>query len=130
MWKRISGDHFVDVMQDISGWGDIVAIVHTKDVIFEFNGRLPGGALGHGFYNLKGGTSLSGHLRHENCRAIVFLRRRFMGMDTLSVQFLNAEGEAMFKIYVGRDEDRRLKADQVERFAQLERRFSSASEGK
>jgi putative heme utilization carrier protein HutX len=130
IWKRISGDHFVDVMQDISGWGDIVAIVHTKDVIFEFNGRLPGGALGHGFYNLKGGTSLSGHLRHENCRAIVFLRRRFMGMDTLSVQFLNAEGEAMFKIYVGRDEDRRLKADQVERFAQLERRFASTSEGK
>jgi putative heme iron utilization protein len=46
------------------------------------------------------------------------------------VQFLNAEGEAMFKIYVGRDEDRRLKADQVERFAQLERRFASTSEGK
>jgi putative heme utilization carrier protein HutX len=130
MWKRISGNHFMDVMQDISGWGDVIAIVHTKDVIFEFNGRLPAGALGHGFYNLKGGSSLSGHLRHENCRAIVFLRRPFMGMDTLSVQFLNADGEAMFKIFVGRDEDRRLKTDQVERFAQLERRFASASEGK
>jgi putative heme utilization carrier protein HutX len=129
IWKRISGDHFVDVMQDISGWGNIMAIVHTKDVIFEFNGRLPAGALGHGFYNLKGGSSLSGHLRHENCRAIVFLRRPFMGTDTLSVQFLNADGEAMFKIFVGRDEERRLKADQVERFAQLERRFATVSEG-
>jgi oxygen-independent coproporphyrinogen-3 oxidase len=127
MWKRISGDHFVDVMQEISGWGDIIAIVHTKDVIFEFNGRLPGGALGHGFFNLKGGSALSGHLRHLNCRAIVFLRRPFMGMDTLSVQFLNAHGEAMFKIFVGRNEERRLKADQVERFAQLERRFASVS---
>jgi putative heme iron utilization protein len=33
----------------------------------------------------------------------------------------------MFKIFVGRDKERRLKADQVERFAQLERRFASAS---
>jgi putative heme utilization carrier protein HutX len=130
MWKRISGDHFVDVMQDVSEWGDIIAIVHTKDVIFEFNGRFPAGALGHGFYNLKGGSSVSGHLRYENCRAIVFLRRPFMGTDTLSVQFLNGDGEAMFKIFVGRDAERRLKADQVERFAQLERRFASVSEGK
>jgi putative heme utilization carrier protein HutX len=130
MWKRISGDHFMDVMKDISGWGDIIAIVHTKDVIFEFNGPLPAGAPGHGFYNLKGGSALSGHLRHENCRAIVFLRRPFMGMDTLSVLFLNADGEAMFKIFVGRDEQRRLKTDQVERFAQLESRFAAVSEGK
>jgi putative heme iron utilization protein len=46
------------------------------------------------------------------------------------VQFLNGDGEAMFKIFVGRDAERRLKADQVERFAQLERRFASVSEGK
>lgn len=130
MWKRISGDHFVDVMQDISGWGDVTAIIHTKDVIFEFNGRVPAGALGHGFYNLKGGGAVSGHLRNENCSTIIFLRRPFMGMDTLSVQFLNAEGKAMFKIFVGRDAERRLKAEQVERFTQLERRFVTPSESK
>ena len=42
-----------------------------------------------------------------------------MGMDTVSAQFFNADGDAMFKIFVGRDESRRLKADQVERFARL-----------
>ena len=51
-----------------------------------------------------------------------------MGMDTLSVQFFNANGEAMFKIFVGRDENRRLKADQVERFARLKVRFAAVGQ--
>lgn len=50
-----------------------------------------------------------------------------MGMDTLSAQFFNADGEAMFKIFVGRDENRRLKADQVERFGMLEAKFAAAA---
>lgn len=128
MWKRIAGAHFIDVMQDIAGWGDITFIVHTKDAIVEFEGPLPGGTSGQGFYNLKGGNGLSGHLRASNCRAIVFLRRPFMGVETLSVQFFNADGEAMFKIFVGRDKDRRLKADQVERFATLEAKFAAVQE--
>jgi len=129
MWKRVAGEHFIDVMQDVSGWGGITFIVHTKDAIVEFEGPLPGGTPGHGFYNLKGGAGLSGHLRAANCQAIVFLRRPFMGMDTLSIQFFNADGEAMFKIFVGRDESRRLKADQVERFARLEAKFAAAAQG-
>ncbi len=127
MRKRIAGEHFIDVMQDISGWGGITFIVHTKDAIVEFEGPLPSGSSGHGFYNLKGGNGLSGHLRATNCRSIVFLRRPFMSTETLSVQFFNADGEAMFKIFVGRDEKRRLKADQVERFAALEAKFAAAA---
>jgi len=127
MWKRISGEHFIEVMQAVSGWGDIVFIVHTRDAIVEFKGPLPDGTSGHGFYNLKGGSGLSGHLHAAHCRAIVFLRRPFMGMDTRSIQFFNADGEAMFKIFAGRDENRQLKADQVERFAALEAGFPAAS---
>jgi putative heme utilization carrier protein HutX len=126
MGKRIAGTHFIDVMQDISAWGDITFIVHTKDAIVEFEGPLPGGSAGHGFYNLKGGNGLSGHLRAGNCHAIVFLRRPFMGVATMSVQFFNADGDAMFKIFVGRDKDRKLKADQVERFTLLEAKFEEA----
>ena len=123
MWTRISGTHFVDVMRDLSEWGDVTVISHTKDAILEFEGPVPTGTLGHGFYNLAGGSGLSGHLRADNCKAIVFLRRPFMGKETLSVQFFNADGEAMFKIFVGRDETKKLKADQVKRFTQLETRF-------
>jgi putative heme utilization carrier protein HutX len=127
MWKRISGARFIDVMQDISGWGGITFVVHTRDVIAEFEGPLPGGTSGHGFYNLKGGSGFGGHLRAANCHAIVFLRRPFMGVETRSIQFFNADGEAMFKIFVGRDESRQLKTDQIERFAALEARFAAAA---
>lgn len=126
MWKRVSGAHFIDIMQDLSEWGSVTVISHTKDVILEFEGPLPAGKLGHGFYNLSGGSPLSGHLRADNCKSILFLRRPFMGMETLSIQFFNADGEAMFKIFVGRDEKRHLKADQVERFTKLEGRFREA----
>jgi putative heme utilization carrier protein HutX len=128
MWKRISGDHFIEIMNNISGWGDITVLFHTRDAIVEFKGPLPSGTPGHGFYNLTGKSGLSGHLRDANCRAIIFLSRPFMGMDTLSVQFLNADGEAMFKIFVGRDESRRLNANQVDRFTRLEASFAPAAE--
>lgn len=128
MCRWIAGEHFIDVLRDIATWGDINFVVHTKDCVVEFEGPMPSGTPAHGFYNLKGGTGLSGHLRHGNCRAIAFVRRPFMGMDTLSVQFFNADGDAMFKIFVGRDGGRRLKADQVQRFAQLEARFAATTE--
>ncbi len=124
---RIDGAYFVDVLSDIAGWGDITFICHSKDAIVEFCGPLPQGRIGHGMYNLQGGkTGLSGHLRPENCKAIFFVRRPFMGVDTMSIQFFNAEGETIFKVYVGRDEQRKLKADQIERFTRLETLFSDA----
>lgn len=123
----VDGAHFVEVMSDIAEWGDVTFICHTKDAVVEVFGPLPHGKIGHGMYNLQGGKSgLSGHLRPERCAAIYFVRRPFMGMETVSVQFFNAEGAAMFKIYVGRDEQRRLRADQVERFGLLRARLAGA----
>lgn len=128
MWMRIPGDRFVEIMQDLSQWGAVTVIAHTRDIILEVEGPIPGGKLGHGFYNLQGGSPIGGHLRADNCKAILFLRRPFMGKETLSVQFFNAGGEAMFKVFVGRDENRALKADQVVRYKQLQARFTAAAD--
>ncbi len=125
---RIDGCHFIDVLSDIANWGDIMFICHSKDAIIEFSGPLPKGEMGHGMYNLHGGPGgLSGHLRPENCTAIFFVSRLFMGMETKSIQFFNAEGEAIFKIYVGRDRERKLKAVQVERFERLAAQFAKVA---
>jgi Putative heme iron utilization protein len=116
----VPGDRFIDVLNDVAKWGDITFICHSKDAVIEFSGPFPMGRMGHGMYNLQGAkTGLSGHLRPERCAAIYFVRRPFMGLETMSIQFFNADGHAMFKIYVGRDEQRRLRADQVERFSRL-----------
>jgi putative heme utilization carrier protein HutX len=128
MWTRVAGDRFVEVMEDLSEWGAVTVIAHTKDIILEVEGPVPPGKLGHGFYNLHGDSPIGGHLRAENCKAILFLRRPFMGTETLSVQFFNADGEAMFKVFVGRDRNRALKPEQVARFAALEARLGNAAE--
>ncbi|SDI99506.1 heme utilization cystosolic carrier protein HutX [Billgrantia gudaonensis] len=125
-WQRVSGEHFVEVLGELADWGALTTIVHTPDVILEYGGPFPEGKLGHGFYNLQGGHALGGHLKPDRCAAIVFLRRPFMGLETASVQFFNEEGDAMFKVYLGRDEARWLRADQLERFTALGQRLASA----
>ncbi|NML76226.1 heme utilization cystosolic carrier protein HutX [Rhizobium sp. S-51] len=116
----VAGSRFIDILSDVADWGDITFICHSKDAVVEFCGPFPKGGMGHGMYNLQGAkTGLSGHLRPERCAAIYFVRRPFMGLETMSIQFFNADGQAMFKIYVGRDEQRQLRADQVDRFVRL-----------
>lgn len=128
MWATVPGDLFVEVMEDLTGWGDVTVIAHTKDIILEVEGPVPPGKLGHGFYNLHGDSPIGGHLRAGNCAAITFLRRPFMGTETVSVQFFNAGGEAMFKVFVGRDKDRKLKPDQLARFEALKARLTQKAE--
>lgn len=123
-WIRADGQHFVSVMHDLATWGEVTTIVHTDGVILEFSGALPDGELGRGFYNLKGGSGLSGHLKPDRCSDIIFLQRPFMGVPTASVQFFSADGNSMLKVYVGRDASRKLRADQMERFEALAQRLA------
>jgi putative heme utilization carrier protein HutX len=129
MWRGFAGDRFIEVMQDLAEWGPVTVVAHTRDVILEVEGPVPPGTLGHGFYNLLGGSPIGGHLRADHCAAVVFVRRPFMGKETLSVQFFNADGEAMFKVFVGRDASRNLKTDQIRRFERLEAHLSAKSNG-
>lgn len=113
------GADFVPVMQDIAKWGDVTLIVHSDDAIFEFTGSIPAGEIGRGYFNLMQPTGLHGHLKHDRCGAVAFVERPFMGKSSAFVAFVNVDGGIMFKVFVGRDENRALKQDQLERFRQL-----------
>ena len=118
--RRIApGSGFVDAMTEIATWGDVTVIVHTEDAIVEFIGSVPSGSIAQGYYNWMSRTGLHGHLRHERCAAIAFLERPFMKRHSASVAFINVDGGIMLKIFVGRDEKRELKQDQLERFRAL-----------
>ena len=39
----VDGKLFTDLMQDVTGWGDILFIVHTSDIVLECAGPLPPG---------------------------------------------------------------------------------------
>lgn len=114
-----SGERFADAMQDIAGWGEVTLILHTDDGIFEFTGTLPRGEIGRGYFNLMQPTGLHGHLRHERCGGVAFVERPFMGKASAFVAFLNRDGGIMFKVFVGRDATRALRADQLAAFRRL-----------
>ena len=113
------GGGFAAAMQDIAAWGEVTLIVHTDDAIFEFTGTIPAGELGRGYFNLMQPKGLHGHLRHERCVAIAFVERPFMGKSSAFIAFINVDGGIMFKVFVGRDETRALRTDQLERFRTL-----------
>ncbi len=111
----IPGDKFVEVMTEITQWGEITFIVMTDDVVFEARGELPKGSVAHGFYNLHG-KPIGGHLKNGNCASISFISRPLFNSDSHSVQFHNHDGGCMFKIYLGRDAERQLIPKQVSLF--------------
>ena len=123
MRRLAPGDAFVEAMDDIATWGDVTFIIHTDDGIFEITGPVPSGKIGHGYFNLMSPTGLHGHLRHERCAAIAFVERPFMGRASASVLFINSDGGFMFKVFIGRDENRALREDQLLRFRELAERL-------
>jgi putative heme utilization carrier protein HutX len=122
----VDAERFVEVMEDVGTWGDILFIVHTPDIVLECEGLLPPGTFGRGYYNIHGDGPIGGHIRAENCRAIAFVARPFMGRSSCSIQFFNEAGEAMFKIFVRRDAARELIPEQVARFDALRARYGRA----
>ena len=125
------GCDFAAAMQDIAMWGEVTLIVHTDDAIFEFTGAIPAGEIGRGYFNLMQPKGLHGHLRHARCAAIAFVERPFMGKSSAFIAFINVDGGLMFKVFVGRDETRALRSDQLARFRTLAERIATkaATEG-
>jgi putative heme utilization carrier protein HutX len=121
----VSGTHFPDIMDALTQWGPILLIVHTPDIVLECEGSLPPGSIGRGYFNLHGESPIGGHIRADACADIAFVARPFMGRPSRSVQFFNAAGESIFKIFVRRDAERNLIAEQVTQFDALREMFRS-----
>jgi putative heme utilization carrier protein HutX len=120
----VPGSAFEAVMADMTTWGDVLLIVHTPDIVLECAGRIPPGEFGRGYFNLHGDSPIGGHFRAANCKHIAFVMRPFMGRASRSIQFFNAAGEAMFKVFVRRDKERNLLPDQMRRFDDLRARMA------
>ena len=94
-------------------------IVHTEDGVFETKAPVPAGSEARGYFNIHGDSPLGGHIRIERCAAIYFCRSAVLRRRSSSLQFINVDGGAMFKVFVGRDEKRDLLPDQLVRFERL-----------
>jgi len=113
--KTVGGDKFIEVMDEMATWGEVTMIVTNDDVIFECKADLSPGSEGRGMFNLHG-KPMSGHLRLGNCASISFVSRKLFTSDAHSVQFYNHNSTCMFKVYLGRDADGKLKDHQVAKY--------------
>ena len=82
-------------------------------------GHLPEGMKGRGWCNIDGDSPLGGHIKKDNCPGLTCVGRGFHGRRSCSVWFMNAAGGAMFKIFVRRDENKELRAEQLAKFEAL-----------
>jgi len=121
----VAGSEFEKILAALTSWGSVVFIVHTPDIVLECEGPIPPGTTGRGYFNLHGDSPIGGHIKAENCTSIVFVMRPFMGRDSRSIQFFNTNGEAIFKIFVRRDEKRELIGEQVALFDALKASLAS-----
>lgn len=121
----VAGDRFEDVWKELASWGEVLFLMHTPDVVLECVGSLPVGSFGHGYYNIHGDSPIGGHIKAENCKGIYVVDRASgQGRRACSVQFFNAAGEVMFKVFVRRDAARALLPEQLARFETLKTTFA------
>ncbi|MBV2185959.1 MAG: hypothetical protein KUL88_15620 [Rhizobium sp.] len=84
------------------------------------------GGEGHGGFNIHGNSPIGGHIRKDRCVSVAFVDRALHWRRSCSVWFMNGEGRAMFKVFVPRDAEKVLLAEQLERFEALRERMSKA----
>lgn len=118
-------EHFLDIWSEMTGWGEVLFIVHTDDIVLEAEGSLPVGSEGHGWFNIHGDSPIGGHIKKDNCASVTFVDRAFHGRRSCSVWFMNQEGSAMFKVFVRRDENRELITEQLQKFEALRDRYKA-----
>lgn len=117
--RSLPGSAFEQIWNAIASWGPVLVIVHTGAGVFEIDTGLNPGTFGHGYFNIHGSEPLHGHLNAGRCAAIHFVDRPLFGRRSCSVQFIDEEGQCMFKIFVKRDKAREMLADQLEKFIAL-----------
>ncbi|MGI2039645.1 heme utilization cystosolic carrier protein HutX [Shewanella frigidimarina] len=117
-----------DLLASLPEWGNMTTIVSVSGSIFEFKGSFPKGKYAHGYYNLiTKGEGLHGHLKLDDISAIALISKPFRGTESHSINFFGAQGEVVFKVYLGRDKKRVLLSSQVERFQALKGSVTAAA---
>ena len=120
----VPSDQAEALLADLASWGQVTTIVESDGSIFEVKAPFPKGKTARGYYNLMGRDGeMHGHLKLDNVVGIALVSKLFMGKEGHSFQFFGHSGRCIFKIYLGRDEQRQLLPDQVERFKALRHQY-------
>jgi putative heme utilization carrier protein HutX len=95
---------FEEVWSAMTQWEKATLVTQAEGCVLEVKGRLPGGKLGHGYFNIGGnGGPLAGHIDPGSVGLICLVSKPFMGLESHSVRFYGRSGALLFAVYVGRN---------------------------
>ena len=117
--RVFAGSRAEEILTTISKWGMFTTIIEKEGSIFEIKDNFPSGMIGRGYYNLnmKGDEgAIHGHLKLDNIAKIAFVSLPFRGKESYNIAFIAHSGQTIFKVYLGRDEQRQLFPEQVAQF--------------
>lgn len=130
MRLEVPARDFEALWEEMTGWEKVTFIAVCPGGIVEVAGRLPKGRFGHGMFNLmEKGNPLGGHLFADRVAQIWLVSKPFFGLESHSVQCFDADGGALFSVYLGRDGNRRILAGVLEGFQALRGRYELAAGG-
>jgi len=118
------GDNAQQLLEQISDWGAMTTIVIHGGSVFEYTGDFPKATVAEGFYNLQSaGNGFHGHLNLQKIEQIRFQTKPHRGRESYAFVFEDANGDVIFKVFVGRDEKGELLASQRDKFYQLMQQY-------
>ncbi|MDP2570896.1 MULTISPECIES: heme utilization cystosolic carrier protein HutX [Vibrio] len=124
MVTMIDGEFAQELLEGLVGWGPVTTIVHSMGSIFEVKAPFPKGKVARGYYNLMGDKGeMHGHLKLDLVKSVALVSKPFRGKESHYFGFFTEQGDSIFKIYLGRDESRKLLPDQVEKFNALKKQY-------
>lgn len=116
----IPGARAQAILEALPSWGDVVTIVLHGACVFEYKGPFPPGAVGRGYYNLQGThPGFEGHIKLDAIDHIAFQDRPHAGRIAHALTFNDREGRNIFKVFLGREGDGSIRANQLAAYEQL-----------
>ena len=105
--RFVSGDvaeRFDELWAALAAWEKATLFIIHGSHVFEIAAKLSTGKRAQGYYNiLQKSAVVGGHIRPEAFSAAAFLTMPFMGRESLSIVFFDAEGHVSFSVYAGRE---------------------------
>jgi len=121
----LPGHQAESLLRELACWGNTTTIILHGGCVFEFKGRFPAGETGSGYYNLDGPVpGLHGHISLAAIHHIAFQDSPHRGRNSYAFNFQDQDNLNIFKVFIGRQADGELIAEQVARFKEIRQHLS------
>lgn len=121
----LPGSQAEALLRELSTWRPTTTIIIHCGCVFEFKGPFPPGTIAEGYYNLEGTLpGFHGHIRLDVIDHIGFQQQPHRGRESYAFVFTNFQGEKLFKVFLGRDNNGQIFPEQIDKFHTIRERLA------